>query len=118
MGTRCAPNFANLYMSVLEELFFERRVKYGKLLPIFYKRYIDDILLIWEYPLVQLDQFENDLDCYHEAIKFTSEINNFLDITIHKGKRFQNPNVLDNSSYAKPCHCFSYLHFTSGRQLR
>ena len=117
MGTRCAPNFANLYMSVLEESFFERREKYGKLLPTFYKRYIDDILFIWEYPLLQFEQFENDLDCYHEAIKFTSEIDdnkvNFLDITIHKGKRFQNSNVLDISPYAKPCHRFTYLHFTS-----
>ncbi len=117
MGTRCAPNFANIYMAVLEESFFEHSERNGKPLPTFYKRYIDDVLLIWEHSLSEFEQFETDLDNYHEAIKFTSETDdnkiNFLDITIHKGKRFQNNNVLDISPYAKPCHKFTYLYFTS-----
>ena len=117
MGTRCAPNFANIYMAVLEESFFQRRKTLGMPRPVFYKRYIDDILIIWNYTLPQWEQFVASLDSYHEAIKFTNETSdlkvNFLDITIYKGPRFAENNILDIAPYSKPCHQYNYLHFNS-----
>ena len=117
MGTRCAPNFANLYMAVLEESFFLRMETLGHPRPTFYKRYIDDILIIWERTLFQWEQFVNNLDNYHESIKFTNETNdlevNFLDVKIYKGERFKHSNILDIAPYSKPCHKFNYLHFSS-----
>ena len=45
MGTPIAPTFANFFMADYEERFFPTQ----SLLPLLYKRYIDDIFLIWTH---------------------------------------------------------------------
>ena len=117
MGTRCAPTFANLYMASLEEEFLARRTRHNHPIPHLWLRYIDDILAIWTFPFQPPDDFLDEIDSYHYSITFTHEVSskqiNFLDLTIFKGHRFSEQGFLDLRPYAKACHSFSYLHFTS-----
>ena len=69
MGTRVAPNYACTFMSRLEE---------NKLLgqwkgtpPRLYKRYIDDLFMIWTSTEEELLQFLKHMNGCHETIKFT-----------------------------------------------
>ncbi len=80
MGTAVAPSYANLFMADLEE----------KLLagyptqPIMWKRYIDDILVIWPGNQNSLKDFVSYLNNAHSTIKFTFESSDttidFLDL--------------------------------------
>ena len=45
MGTRCAPNYAIIFMSELEEEFLQQEEKK----PAIWKRFINDIFLVWTY---------------------------------------------------------------------
>ena len=53
MGTKCAPNFAILFMDKLERDFLSTR----KLIPLVWWRYIDDIFMIWQHSREELDSF-------------------------------------------------------------
>ena len=108
MGTPMAPNFANLFMSNFEEKYiFNRNTR-----PVYYRRYIDDLLLIWKDTEEELSQFMDHLNTCHPTIKFTFESSNtevtYLDIKLIKE---------DNSVYVKPhfksTNSFSYLQTTS-----
>ena len=44
MGTKCAPNYANLFMGVFEQNHIYNRIKNKSML---YLRFIDDIFFIW-----------------------------------------------------------------------
>ena len=117
MGTRCAPNFANIFMACLEEDILANRQTHNLPSPSTWLRYIDDILLFWEHDRTSLEHFITHLNTIHPTIKFTAEINNitipFLDIQIHKAQRFRTCNILDIAPYCKPCHSHTYLHYTS-----
>lgn len=41
----------------------------------YYKRNIDDILILWPHPQLELTKFIEALNNLHLSIKFTSEIN-------------------------------------------
>ncbi|CAN7976705.1 unnamed protein product [Ixodes persulcatus] len=108
MGTKMAPSYANLFMGKLESKFLSE----FPLTPTFYKRYIDDIFLIWTHSEEELLDF---VDCYnsvHPNINFTyaySQTNiNFLDVTvkIENGK-------LSTNLYRKPTDRQHYLHYQS-----
>ena len=51
-----------------------------------WKRYIDDIFIIWQHGKEELLKFIKHLNLQHTSIKFTEEISNvsinYLDITI------------------------------------
>ena len=53
MGTKLAPSFANLFMGYFEE---EYVAPYSKQ-PFLWKRFIDDILIIWTYGQDELTRF-------------------------------------------------------------
>ena len=95
MGTRMAPSYANLFMDRLERAFLARE----PILPLVWKRYIDDILCIWTGSRSQLDGFLDRLNKIHPSMKFTWSISDtqvqFLDLNIHKGERFPQSNLLD-----------------------
>lgn len=113
MGTKMAPSYANIFMHTLEHKFIQEQT----IKPFLWKRYIDDILMIWTSNTSQLQNFLQKLNSFHKTIKFTWEISNssinFLDVTIFKGKKFNSCNKLDFRTYYKPTNTFQYLHHQS-----
>ena len=84
MGTRCALNYAILFMAVLGDKFLAQQ----STKPMAWKRYINDIFMIWDHTETELDHFLDKLNNYHPTIKFTkktglSEIP-FLDVLVKK----------------------------------
>ena len=63
MGTRMAPAYANIFMSKFEE---HNIIPHAPFKPILWKRYIDNILVIFTCKLADLQTFEtwiNNLHC-------------------------------------------------------
>ena len=83
MGTKLAPSYANLFMSKFEQ----DHVYTYHLQPSLWKRFIDDIFLIWTHGMDTLKEFILHLNTVHPTLKFTSVISPteiaFLDLTIY-----------------------------------
>ena len=81
--------------------------------PIFYKRFLDDLVMVWTHGQEELDKFFDYLNKCHETITFTVESStekiNFLDTTVHKSPSGE----LWTDLYCKPTDSHSYLHFKS-----
>ena len=105
MGTKLAPNYANLFMANLESKFI---FSYHKQ-PIYYRRYIDDIFFIWAHGSTELDIFIDHLNTIHPTIKFTKNISNstitYLDLDIYISQ-----NKYHTKTHFKSTNTFSYLH--------
>ena len=73
MGTKLAPNYADIVMAAMDELILSAAAKYGEgVFPIsFYKRFLDDIFFIFMGNHQRLHQFLNELNQLHPNIKFT-----------------------------------------------
>ena len=107
MGTKAAPNYAVNFMN-----FFEDRFVYTYFIqPMVWKRYIDDIFMIWQHGRLTLDAFISHLNSCHDTIKFTAEISetkaDFLDTTIH----LTTEGNLWSDLYCKPIDTHSYLRY-------
>ena len=117
MGTKCAPTFANLFMPGIEEEFLDIITERGTPKPTLWIRFIDDIFLIWPSSKESFLEFFSLLKLYHPNIKYTYEVSttsiSFLNLTIHKGKRFTESNILDIAPHFKSTNKFQYLHFQS-----
>lgn len=108
MGTRMAPNYANIFMNDLETKFLSTR----EIKPFFYKRFLDDVFLIWTGTEDDLIDFIECFNKAHPSIAFTytystTEIN-FLDVHINTDK-----GELITTVYKKPTDRQQYLHFDS-----
>lgn len=107
MGTKCAVIYANLFMSHFEENHIYQLIA-GKC-P-FYKRFIDDIFLLWTGTFDELLIFVEDLNKLHPTIKFDAKHSKttveFLDTRIYKSK----DGKLQTTLYTKPTDRQSYLH--------
>ena len=83
MGTKLAPSYANLFMTKFEEKY----VYTYALQPKLWKRFIDDIFLIWPHGIDSLLKFIEHLNTVHPTFKFSSDISYteipFLDLTIY-----------------------------------
>ena len=83
MGTKLAPSYFNLFMTKFEEIY----VYTYPLQPKLWKRYIDDIFLIWPHGMDSLLEFIEHLNTVYPTIKFTNDISHtevtFLDVTIY-----------------------------------
>ena len=108
MGTKMAPQCANIFMANLEENFLQNT--HNK--PLIYLRYIDDIFLFWIHGEEKLLQFYKDFNSkdpdIHVTMNHTTEEVNFLYTTIRPKN-----NTLLTSLYKKPTHSQTYLHPTS-----
>ena len=69
MGTKCAPNYANLFMGDFESKHIYPRIQNKSLL---YHRFIDDIFLIWTSSKNELQTFLQEINQIHDSIKFCS----------------------------------------------
>ena len=110
MGTPMAPTVANLFMGFLESNLLESSPI--RINPDFWKRFIDDIFLLWTGTESELNQFSQFLNTYHPTIKFTvsSSLSSipFLDIRIKLENRF-----LSTDLFTKDTDAHAYLHFKS-----
>ena len=86
MGTRAAPNIANVYMGRLEDKFVYQTEWFNYIID--WVRFTDDILLIWKVSKDSLTAFIEYLNDVVPLIKFTHEIFfssvNFLDTKVIK----------------------------------
>uniref|UniRef100_A0A8C5MIH2 Reverse transcriptase domain-containing protein n=1 Tax=Leptobrachium leishanense TaxID=445787 RepID=A0A8C5MIH2_9ANUR len=86
MGTRFAPSYANLFMAYWESQIACAGHDWGRNL-VLYRRYIDDVLIVWEGSHTDLVEFIAHLNDNSVGIKLDSTINknkvDFLDLTLY-----------------------------------
>ena len=113
MGTKLAPAYANIFMGKLEQTI----LSHAPYKPLFYKRYIDDILILWPHSEIELNNFLASMNSFHPSIKFTSDFSHekitFLDLNIYKGSNFLISNKLDVETYIKPTNRQAYIYANS-----
>lgn len=95
-------------MGQLETRFLSTR----KLQPYYYKRFIDDIFLIWHHGEAELLTFMADFNKVHPSISFSQSYSMksicFLDVTVSLcGEK------IATKVYRKPTNIHRYLHFKS-----
>ena len=113
MGTKMAPSFACLFVGHLEDqLLYEPQKNPFFPFIISWKRYIDDVFLLWKGPIPTLFEFLQFLNDNFAGLKFTLnyslEVINFLDVKVTK-----NDHVLSSSLYTKPTDRNTLLHAES-----
>ena len=108
MGTRFAPQYANLFMHRLEEDLFASR----PLRPDLYLRYIDDIFLIWSHGKESLVQLHEDINKIFPTINLTMEFSE-ESITFLDTRVYLREGNLQTSLHRKPTDNSRLLHATS-----
>jgi hypothetical protein len=103
MGSNSSVSFANLYLGVLLDPIIESNDKV-----FYYKRYIDDLFIIWQGSIRDFRIFEKMLNKLISNIQFETIISlnkvDFLDITItHATSR------LEYTTYFKPISRFLFI---------
>ena len=110
MGIGFAPSYANIFMTDFEE----RAIKIYHLKPLIWKRFIDDIFMIWTHGKDELAKFLEYLNSLHRSIKFTCESSTseiaFLDTMT---KIDEDTRKVYTTLYTKPTDTHSYLYYTS-----
>ena len=89
MGTKMAVAFANIFMAKIEkEILRQSTTK-----PIFWKRFIDDVISMWNTSRDKIEDFLVKANSFHPTIKFTAEISEtettFLDTKVYKRRQIQ-----------------------------
>ena len=108
MGSKFAPNYANIRMDQFEKT----HLKNAPIKPLLWKRYIDDVFTVFVASEEEIKIFEEWLNSLDPHLKFTSEYNKngipFLDTfcSIKDNKIVTRP-------YTKPTDTKQYLHPTS-----
>ena len=103
-----APSYANIFMGKLEaDLLEQSPVK-----PHTWRRFIDDIFMIWTEGEERLKTFMEYMNSFHDTIKFTFEWSytrvRFLDVSVMLDNR-----VISTDLYSKPTDKHQYLFHTS-----
>ena len=113
MGTKMAPSYANIFMGKLEPQLIAQDPTHIQL----WKRYIDDIFIIWTGTNEQLNTFLNKINQIHPTIKFTHECDEqeltFLDMVVYKGPNFNSTSTLDIKTHIKKTNKQLYIHKSS-----
>ena len=108
MGTRMAPQYANIFMADLEEKVMNQTHNQPRL----YLRYIDDIFMVWTHGEESLKLFHEKLNKEDPNIKLTLEYSQSQVHFLHTTITIENSNI-STSLYRKPTHSYSYIHPTS-----
>lgn len=115
MGTPVAPSFAVIFLGYLEQERLWPSWRGPK--PFYFKRYIDDIFIIWTESLSSLQKLRDRYGTGLPSIKVSGRIRddsvNFLDIIIFKGDRFAATGHLDTRSAIKEINLYLYIPGTS-----
>ena len=84
-STSMVQPWANIFIAGIETNIVNQSV----IKPTVRKRYIDDILFLWDTGKHDIERFFEQANSYHPTIKFTAEISNaettFLDTVAYKG---------------------------------
>ena len=108
MGTRLAPVFANIFMAMIDKM-IQAIDEFSKFLA-FYRRFIDDIFIIWTGSEEEFLAFMKKINTLHATIKFTCsyDIKNrsttFLDTTVKITDE-----GIETDLYQKPTDRVQYL---------
>ena len=110
VGFPLAPILAKLFKSFHEKYWIEQA---ANVKPIFYKRYVDDVLAVFESQS-DVDAFYNFSKARHENIKFTFEKkkNNklpFLDILINNNESDLQTSVIHKKTYKSLLNYFNFV---------
>jgi hypothetical protein len=115
MGTPCAVVFACIFMGMLERKALSL-ARERLMIPLYYKRFIDDILIIAR-SLQECQLLQTILNEMDKTINTTgtpsNENTNFLDIIIYKGPEFADTQIFDLDLYQKPSNKFLFLPHNS-----
>ena len=113
MGTKMAVSFANIFMAKIETTLIQQ----SKTKPKEWRRYIDDIVSLWDSNKKDVDQFIEQANKFHPTIKFMAKISKneitFLNKVVFKGERLKNESILDIKTHHKPTETFQYTRFNS-----
>ena len=108
MGTKLAPAYANTFMGHLENQFLQNEPHK----PTYYRRFIDDIFMIWPHSTNDLHAFMNHMNSIHPSMQFTFEFSaesiTFLDTDVHI-----NSNTLYVTTHIKKTNKQAYTHASS-----
>ena len=101
-------NYANIFMGELEQ----KLIVKGKPHILIWKWFIDDIFVIWTGSETDFVTYMEKINQIHTTIKFTYEKSKteltFLDVTLYKGERFLENQILNIRTYIKPINnCIS-----------
>ena len=75
MGTKAAPTIANIFMAEMDEKIQKCAIFENKNAIHFYKRFIDDVFMIWTGTVTQFKTFMDKINLLHKTLKFTSQFN-------------------------------------------
>lgn len=110
MGKKFAPSYCNIVAAYWEH----QALSTCPLQPFLYKRFLDDIFIIWHHGRDSFDQFFHILNNFHASftLKHTLDTStlDYLDITIYKGPNFVNTGLLDTKVFFKPTDEHLLLH--------
>ena len=86
MGTKMAPNYANIFMGQLEKKLIDRYPTK----PTLWLRYIDDVFCVFPGDPTEARAFLHYLNQQHATIKFTADVStstvNFLDVQVSRNQ--------------------------------
>ena len=103
MGTKMAPNYANLFMGELET----KLLNLYPVKPLIWLRYIDDIFCILSGSVENGTQFLEFFNHQHDTIKFTADISttdiHILDVTVQR----LDTGHLTTTLYRKPTNTYT-----------
>ena len=129
MGTPMAPTIANIFMGYLEEKVLKKSITNNK--NIIWKRYIDDIFVIWPESKDELFSFIEGINESHETIKFTYEASDkelsFLDIKMTNKEGIIHTDIhikeTDSRKYidfksCHPRHCLNNIPYSQALRLK
>ena len=111
MGSPISSIIAEIYLQHIEQTYIKHWIESKEI--IYYKRYVDDILIIYDINHTneqKISQYINKID---ENLQFKPTIEernkiSYLDLTIHR-----NNNSLDLSIYRKPTSTDICIHYLS-----
>ena len=114
MGSKAGPPYASLFMGRHEENIWEAFIWALS----FWKRFIDDIFVIFRGTTKQLQSMKHFMNNLHPTFKFTFEHSiqkiSFLDMTIH----IEADHKLSTILYRKLSDCAALLQFHSNHSLK
>ena len=109
IGTKMAPAYANIFMSIFERVILESCTNS----PDLWIRFIDDIFMIWIHGENKLLEFVDFINSINPSVQFTCDFSsdcvNFLDVSVS----VDNIGTLATDLYTKPTDTHQYLLATS-----